>query len=188
MSPDLALARLSRDAYNPAVTGQVIDWRDMRAVATGSVLAVRGTCSYANAARDMAIAASRPHPVLGPCVEGAIDAAEGLLPLIPRGIDTVTGHSLGGQVAVLLAALLPGVRLLVTWDAPKPGGAMLAAHLAGMECRQHRFRGSVVSGWPFFLDQHVREPLLDMCDWTPDVVRAHSIERACAWLEAHGGE
>jgi hypothetical protein len=43
---------------------------------------------------------------------------------------------------------------------------------------------SPVTLWPLLLDQHAREPLIEIGDWTPDPVRAHSIERAVAWLEA----
>ena len=73
---------------------------------------------------------------------------------------------------------------MVTWDAPKAGGLELAAALSGVDVRQYRFRGSVVSDWPFCLDRHVRMPLIQMGDWTIDPIEAHSIDRACGWLAA----
>ena len=184
---DLDLAYLSRDSYRPAVPGLIrIEYQDMSADIIDRVVAVRGTRSYANAKRDMEIspALCRSHPDIGLCVSGALDAALGLLPQIPDGVDTVTGHSLGGQVAVILAAMLGDrARLLVTWDAPKAGGLELAAALSGLDVRQYRFRGSVVGDWPFCLDRHVR-PLIPMGDWTLDPIEAHSIDRACGWLAA----
>jgi hypothetical protein len=170
----------------------VVDWRDCRVVISGDVASVRGTVpdNAANWLRDFRVIGevSRTHPDLGDCASGALDAAEGLLPLIgtPR---ILTGHSLGGQVAVLLAGLLVVLKTppdtLVTWDAPKAGGQLLAAQLVGVATRQYRFRGSVVTDYPLFLDEHVRDPLFDICDWTADFIEAHSIERALAWMHMH---
>jgi hypothetical protein len=187
---DLQYARLSRDAYRPAAPGVVrIGWEDISADIVGAVVAVRGTNSYATMARDMEI---NPllHAGMGPCQAGALRAALGLLPLIPDAVDTFTGHSEGGCIATILAALrvLAGIRTagLVTWDNPKAGGVGVAVPLRGVDCRAYKFRGSVVSDWPFCLDAHVR-PLIPICDWTIDPVRAHSIDRACGWLSACGG-
>ena len=185
---DLDLAYLSRDAYRAPAPGLIrIEHQDISADVIDSTVAVRGTRSYANAKRDLDILpeACAQHPELGLCVAGALDAALGLFPQIPDGVDTVTGHSLGGQVAVILAALLgPRCKLLVTWDAPKAGGIRLAAATRGFDVLQYRFRGSVVTTWPLCLDLHVRTPI-DIGDWTLDPIEAHSIDRACGWIAAH---
>ena len=190
---DTELCALAAAAYDvpPATASTVIDWRDCRVLLTGEVAAVRGTVpdSMPNWLRDFWVSgeASHTHPALGTCPAGALQAAEGLLPLIgtPK---VLTGHSLGGQVAVLLAGLLAAVGTpaitLVTWDAPKAGGPALAELLAKTRTRQYRFRGSVVTDYPLFLDQHVRDPLFDICDWTANFIEAHSIGRALAWLHA----
>lgn len=188
---DSRYAILARDAYRDPAPGVTrIAFGGVSADITGNVLAIRGTASYANLVRDMEVnsATCREHPALGLCAAGALDAAEGLFPLVPDGVDTITGHSLGGQVAIVLAGLLVAsgrtVRLLVTWSAPKAGGMGLVATLDPVEVRQYRPRGDVVPDWPFALDLHVRPPLIDICDWSINPLTAHSIDRACGWMAA----
>lgn len=190
MTSDINLARASRDAYNVTPEGTLADWEDMRAVTLNGVLAIRGTSSWANMRRDLFVhgEASRTHPTLGKCCGGILDAAEHMLPLIgtPR---VLTGHSLGGWCAILLAGLLAvsgtPPELLVTFDAPKAGMAELVSLLSGVTIRQYRFRGSFVTDWPLWLNVHCSVPLIDVGDWVPDPVRAHSIDRACGWMGAH---
>jgi hypothetical protein len=184
---DLTYARAAAAAYDP-LSARTIDWRDCRVVIEGSIAAVRGTVpdNWENWLRDFHVAGelARDHPTLGPCPAGALDAAEALVGLLPAEIDTLTGHSLGGQVAALIAGLLAvGGRMprLVTFDAPKAGGEALGTLLAQAEIRQYRFRGSAVTHWPLFLDRHIR-PLIDTGAWTPWPVEAHSISRYVGWL------
>jgi hypothetical protein len=186
---DLALARLAAAAYDPAPAGTILDWRDCRVVLTGNVASVRGTVpdNWENWLRDFRVAGevARDHTGLGSCPAGALDAAEALARALPATIDTLTGHSLGGQIAVLIAGLLAAsgrVVRLVSWDAPKAGGNALAALLGSAEVRQYRFRGSYVTDWPAFLDRHVREPLIETGAWTPWPIEAHSISRYVGWL------
>lgn len=190
---DLALIAAAADAYAAAPAGMVIEAPgDLRAVVNGDVAAIRGTeiDSLANWAEDVLVDQHVPrhHPQLGDCPEGPLLAALRLFRLLPAGLRTLTGHSLGGQLAVLLAGLLAAEErppaLVVTWDAPKAGGPDLAALLVKIPVRQYRFRGSVVTDWPLFAYQHVREPLIPVGVWTTDLVAAHSIERARAWMEA----
>lgn len=171
---------MSAAAYNPVAAGvRRIVFEDISADIVGHVLAIRGTSSFATLCRDMEVEPVVHHD-LGACQAGALRAALGLLPLIPAEVDTVTGHSEGGCIAVIVAAL-HGARRLVTWDAPKAGGDALAAALAGCEARQYRFYGSPVSGWPWLLDRHI-VTLTGIGDWSPDPITAHSIDRAVAWL------
>lgn len=190
---DTNLCALAAASYDQNPTGLIVDWRDVRAVATGSVLAIRGTepDNIPNWLRDFAVWGhlAAQHPRLGVCSEGALAAALGLLghPYLDQ-VTTITGHSLGGQIAACLAGLLVSQGRsveLVTWDAPKPGDSQLASLLAGSPVRQYRFRGSKVTDWPVLRYQHVREPLIDIGDWVPNVITAHSITRALAWVQAH---
>lgn len=181
---DLAIARAAAASY-AAVPGpgvRRIAYRDISADIVGNVLAIRGTNSYATLARDLEVGPIQ-HPTLGPCQAGALLAALGLVDQVPAEVDTICGHSEGGCIAVLLAALR-GARALVTFDAPKAGGVVLASLLAAVDVRQLRFSGSVATLWPVLLDRHVREPLIEIGDWTPNPVEAHSIDRAVAWLAA----
>ncbi len=182
---DLIYAKLAAAAYNPTPAHGVqrITFQDISADITGNTIAVRGTNSFATLRRDMLITGTMcvTHPDLGACQAGALAAALGLLPLIPATVDTATGHSEGGGIATLLAALL-GLRRLVIWDGVRAGGDGLIAALGALECRAYRFAGSPVTDWPFGY-QHVR-PLVEIGDWCLDPVEAHSINRAVGWLEA----
>lgn len=184
---DLDLARQAAASYDAKPAGACYDWRDCRAVVTGRVAAIRGTVpgNWANWLRDLRINGEvcKQHPRFGPCPAGALTAAEALSESLPD-VDAITGHSLGGQIATLVAAMRD-IPLLVTWDAPKAGGDGLRETLSHSDVRQFRFRGSVVTCWPLFLDEHVR-PLTEIGDWTPLVVEAHSISRAVSWMARHG--
>lgn len=183
---DLPYARMSAAAYGPtpAPGVQRITYQDISADIVGGICAVRGTNSFATLKRDMEIVGMVPvdHPSLGPCNAGALAAALGLLPLVPAGVDTFTGHSEAGGIVPILAALRHA-KLLVRWDGVEVGGPILLAALAGVECRSYHFRGSPVTWWPLGMFGQI-SPLIDIGDWTPAPLQAHSIERACAWLAA----
>lgn len=197
---DADLCALAAASYDPTPAGTIIDWRDMRAVITdldgALVITVRGTepDSLANWERDASIWDERctTHPRLGLCQAGALEAAEGVLPLLLPHITgrrvVVQGHSEGGTVAILIVAVLTDmgipVELLVTWDSPKAGGLDLVALLSPVEIRQYVFSGSAVSLYPPMLDLHVRPPLIEIGEWTIDLIAAHSIERADEWMHA----
>jgi hypothetical protein len=187
---DLLYARLAAAAYNPAAAPGVqrITFQDISADITGNICAVRGTNSFATLKRDMTVVGMVPvdHPLLGPCNAGALVAALGLLPLIPASVDTFIGHSEAGGIAPLLAALR-GAKLLVRWDGVEVGGPLLVAALAGVVCRSYHFRGSPVTWWPFGMYAQI-SPLIDIGDWTPFPILAHSIERAVVWVAAHVAE
>lgn len=185
MIPAIDLARLSAAAYsaNPAPGVRRITFQDISADIVGTVCAVRGTSSYATLRRDMLVIGRMcvDHPAIGACQAGALTAAQGLFNQIPSTVDTFTGHSEGGCIAAILAGLWGHVGRLVTWDAPKAGGALLVAALRAWDVTAYRFSCSVVTDWPLLLDRQVK-PLVTIGEWTWDVVEAHSINRAVGWM------
>lgn len=187
-------------AYQPIPDSRVqrIGWQDVTADlfeidADTLGIAVQGTNpeKLANLARDMDVRVEpcRMHPAFGLMFAGALDAAEGLLPLIlglcgARRVFPL-GHSLGGQIAVDLAVLLLE-RLAGFWgfDPPKSGEEPLVAALAPFFGAIDRFAGSIVSRWPFDQGVHVRPPVM-IGDWTPLWLQAHEIVRAAQWVATH---
>lgn len=185
-------------ALTPAAGVQRIGWRDIHAdlfSIDGAIgIFVKGTDpqNFENLARDADVAdeTSTAHPRLGPLFAGAYDAALGLLPqilqitgdrrLIPG------GHSLGGQIATDITGLVndeqPG-RVPEMWgfDPPKAGWQELETALVPVRCNIFRFAGSIVSRWPFERGVHVRAPVV-IGDWTLNLLQAHSIARAAAWV------
>jgi hypothetical protein len=197
---DLILARAAAASYDPAAPGRRIRWQDMSALliegADGYTLAVEGTDPHniLNLIRDANVLdmPMRDHPDLGPMPAGAADAVDGFFPLVRDLIGdapwVTTGHSLGGQVTVGIAALMriagkPPL-MLVPFDPPKTGGDKLAMVLVDVPGHVVVFEGSIVSHWPFFEGRHFHEPPVVIGDYTRDLLDAHSIERAVAWLEA----
>lgn len=200
MITDLALCAQSAAAYDRAAPGTRLHWQDMSALVTeeadGFVMAVEGTDprNWLNLIRDANVASfpMKDDPELGPIPEGAEQAAVGFLPMIEEIVGSspwnATGHSLGGQVAVILAARMrqigkPPLRL-VPFDPPKSGGPMLAKVLADVPGQPYAFNGSIVTHWPFFEGHQFRAPIV-IGDHTFDLLEAHSITRALAWMQAH---
>ena len=188
---DLDLCRRAAEAYAPYPAGVTFTAGDLLATLHGDgVLAIRGTANWRNWVRDFddKMASAIEHPELGRCDEGALRGAEALDAVTTQGVTltAVTGHSLGGQIALILAAMR-NIPLVVSWDAPKAGEAGLAVALAGATVRQYRFRDSSVTRWPLFHGCHMRTPLIDIGDKTWAVVEAHSIDRALAWMERNQG-
>lgn len=187
------------DSYLPTPDGLPIDAAgDLRLVWRPGEATVRGTDpeSVANWHEDLDVRLRTlvDHADLGPCPEGALHAALALYGLLPAAPRRLFGHSLGGQVAALIAALLtaaghvPDSVILV--DPPKSGGEKLRALLDHIpDMRVVRLAGSYVTDWPIFESSllHAREPLIPVGDWTPNPVEAHSITRAAAWIAARDG-
>lgn len=198
MSPDTGYAVAAAGAYQVPPPGVlVIDCGDVRAIVTGNLLAVRGTrpTEWNDWRRDMEVGPERSklHPILGVCDTGALDAAQAIFDALPPEVRArplgLAGHSLGGQIITPLAGLLAlgGVppMALVPFDPPKAASPELVALLATAKVpvRVYRFRGSIVTHWPVDLYLHPG-PRIDIEDWIPDIVEAHSIDRAAAWMLA----
>jgi Lipase (class 3) len=182
---DLSFARRAAECYAKVPSPLVYQKGDMLTTLRDGVLAIRGTVNWRNWCRDFDVrqVTDAHHPELGRVDAGALDAAILLDALIPRDapISAVTGHSLGGQIALILSALRD-IPLTVTWDAPKAGGDDLAAQFQGRVVRQYRFRDSIVTDWPPLLGHHV-VPLVDIGYWHLDPIDAHSIDAAVDWMD-----
>lgn len=196
---DLDLARLAASAYDAAPAGRVVDYLDSRAVVTEApddlTIAIRGTRpdSIEDWIRD-ASAWPVHHPQLGACHAGFLTAAVGLWsqlrPIVAGRRVRLCGHSMGGGDAVLIAGLMAAdavpPELLVTFEAPRAGGHMLATLLAGVEVRQYRYGNDPVTEVPWVpgVYEHVREPLVAIGAAMVCAAECHFIARTVAWLEA----
>ena len=145
-----ALAGLAAAAYASPPTFRAGDIHAVLTEQAGvTVLAVRGTQpdNLGDWLRDLDVV-PRWHPVLGFCHRGFLDGAEALRPLTRAALQdapvlVLTGHSMGGAIALLLAALMSarGERLpaaTVTFGAPRAGTQALARCLIGCEKALYR--------------------------------------------------
>lgn len=151
---DFELAGLAAGAY--AVPASYAAG-DVAAVRTGNVVAFRGTRpdALADWLRDLD-AVPVYDQVLGYCHRGFIDGARATLPLIlaDRAVPLLlVGHSLGGALALLTAALLLAERRPVlgvaTFGAPRAAGGRLRAALMETTVRQYRHGDDPVTEVPF---------------------------------------
>ena len=203
---DIALLGYAKDTYSDFPTGTVIDVPgNLRAViynnaslpvlGTYTVCAIRGTQpdSIFNWLEDLQVipASSPADNELGTGPEGPVASAIELWSALQSSMPADnrvawTGHSLGGQLAVRLAAknfVSSGRKtsiVLTTWDAPKAGDQTLVNLVMPMTINQYCFNGSVVTDWPPLFN-HVREPLIPIGDYTSDPIEAHSVNRALIW-------
>jgi alpha-beta hydrolase superfamily lysophospholipase len=139
------LAGLSAAAYSSPGTWSV---GCQRAVLTGDVIAFRGTVpsSIGDWLCDFdAVPVEDQH--LGTCHQGFLDGVHELLPFILKDTDphtplVITGHSLGGALAVLSAAMLVAmgrpVAGLTTFGAPRAAGDRVRSLLAAVPVVQFR--------------------------------------------------
>lgn len=166
---DADLARLAARSYSAVPTWQS---GDARAVRSGFVITVPGTDPARLEDWLTDLDAIPDHDrVLGICHYGFLLRARALLPLILRDMDpreplTLAGHSMGGAVAVLLAADLLAlgrpVSTVVTFGAPRAGGWWVRWLLRGVSVRQYRCgRDPVTSAVPrlWGLFWHARRPI-----------------------------
>lgn len=203
MITDAEAAGFCAGAYAITPPGVVVDFQDCRAVLTtladGSVVvAFRGTeeNDLANWWRDFDAVPERSaqYAALGWCHAGFFDGGIGLLaPLYPmlKGRRVIlTGHSLGGALAIVVAGLLTALftppELVVTFEAPKAGGHRLRDLMSLVPVRQYRFGNDPVTLFPDFplLFCHVREPLIAIGRDALNAIECHFMAGIVAWFAA----
>ena len=166
---DLDLLDLAEAAYTQPPTWQA---QDVSAISRGTMVACQGTepNNIGEWIRDLdALPVFREG--LGYVHQGFIDGAEAIFASVlaakPR---ILTGHSLGGALALCLAALLvragANPALVVTFGAPRVGQGAMRALLAPVVIREYRCGDDPVPLVPTFFSHmsvpvSVGEPALD---------------------------
>ena len=168
---DLWLCGAAQSAYSTPAT--FLAGGDVHAIVTDhdglTVVSFRGTVpsSWHDWFRDFAAwpHTDVTHPQLGRCHEGFLSGALAMLPLLQPVLPVampyaLTGHSLGGALAIAMAGLMqslgnPPLRL-TTFGAPRVGGAKLSNLLGPI--RGLRFRHGddpvpEVPEWPYVNDR-----------------------------------
>ena len=184
---DVQLCAAAAAAY---VTPATFAVSDIHAVVTAidgmTVVAFRGTVptSWRDWFRDVDAVPTpvMDHPRLGLCHRGFMGGAEAILPMllpILTGPFCLTGHSLGGALAVSAAALLADLGraplVLTTFGAPRVGiGGRLAEVLAGVPGRSYRHGDDPVTTIPIWPFRHHR-PVTQIGVAQIDAIADHAI-------------
>ena len=199
---DAELCAYSADTYSAKPNGLVLSATDdlCAVVYPGSVIAIRGTeiDDLPNLLLDIEAMPeiSSDCPLAGRCHNGFSLSAQHLFPLIyPHAIagGIITGHSLGGAIALALAVRLIDVgltpSLVVTWEAPRYGGLVLRNRMigAGIVGRQYRQVGDLVTQVPWWggVYEDTYDPLIIVGEPTDNLLARHSIDRLNAWIKLH---
>ena len=191
---DAELCAAAAAAYVSPATFAV---SDIHAVVTSIggliVVAFRGTVptSWRDWFRDIDAVPTpvMDHPRLGYCHRGFMSGAEAILPLllpILTGPFCLTGHSLGGALAVSAAALMTDLGrppvVLTTFGAARVGiGARLAELLVGVPGRSYRHGSDPVVEVPIWPFRHHRA-LTDIGVAEIDAIADHAISAYAAAL------
>lgn len=173
---DLALAQLSASAYSQPPTFAA---SDLHAVLTGNVLAFRGTTKdVLDWIYDIEVFGRTKDKALGTMHAGFLAAGEALYALARSKLPPdviLTGHSLGGALALVVGALMcvagTPPAAIVTFGAPRVGMMKCRRVLSKVTIRQWRNGNDPVPAvppWPFLhmvktltaIGQPSRDPLL----------------------------
>src|SRR5262249_52940481 len=165
-----------------------------RKVGDYDVIAIRGTDSPLDFLRDLAW-----RPVwsddLGMCHGGVLVGALRLGSKLKYGGRPwiMTGHSLGGALAVGISAFLASrgkaPALLVTFGAPRFGMSKVPKLLAPVPVRQYRYGNDPVPDVPFFIwpllrFSHARTPLIQIGKPNRDPLWCHQMSGYWKELQA----
>ncbi len=164
---DRWLAQLALDAYHLPATAAAGNFHArVSEDAGGRVIAFRGSTAdprdwLADLHFDLA-----HDPQIGMVHRGFLAGARALLPFLPQDAraTALTGHSLGGALALVIGALFvaqarPPVAI-VTFGAPRAGLSEFCQLLAAVDVRQYRRGDDPVPLVPLLPFRHVREPLI----------------------------
>jgi predicted lipase len=164
---DTALCAAAAAAYTQAATIVVGDVHAVITTTDGiTTVAFRGTVptSWLDWFRDFAAWPDRiaDHPSVGCCHAGFITGAEAILPTLNAALTgpyVLTGHSLGGALAIAAGALLtdcgkPPLRL-TTFGAPRVGFGLtkVLAPIDGVRYRHGLDPIPEVPSWPYLNDR-----------------------------------
>lgn len=173
MTTDVAYAQACADTYTQPPTLPVpmtgVDCRITAAPDGSSIVALRGSVTAEDWARDFMCAPieDREHPQLGICHAGFLDGAQSIIAEATEAIAgkpcVITGHSLGGALALGIGAMLtlagkPPLAI-VTFGAPRFGMERFVDVLHPVPVRQYRRGNDPVPLLPFDVP-----PLLLWCD------------------------
>jgi hypothetical protein len=203
MISDLACAQFCAATYSQPPTLPVpATGTDVRIspAADCLVVAFRGSVTAEDWARDFICApvVDRQNPQLGSCHAGFLDGAESVLNAITAAVGNhqfcLTGHSLGGALALGIGALLAcsgkQPAAIVTFGAPRFGMAKFVVALQPIVIRQYRRGNDPVPLVPFdvppllqFLD--ARDPLIAIGVAQRDPFACHAIEGYVADVDVY---
>jgi len=160
---------------------------------TTAIVAFRGSVTVLDWLRDFLFApvAVRAHPQLGRCHAGFLNGAESIADAVAGAVDArpfvLTGHSLGGALAVGVAGLLicAGVApdAVVTFGAPRFGMARFAALLEPYPVRQYVRGNDPVPVLPF--DVPPEWAFLDTSDPPLRIGKAQADRFACHHIDGY---
>lgn len=201
MISDLDCAQACADTYDlPPTLPVPATGTDCRITVIGNdgagavIVAFRGSVTAEDWARDFICAPveDRAHPALGPCHAGFLDGAESIIEEVAQQVATpaksypliVSGHSLGGALALGVGALLTLMKrvpaAIITFGAPRFGMQSFVQAVAAVPVRQYRRGNDPVPLVPFdvppllqFLD--TRDPLITVGVAQKDPFACHSI-------------
>ena len=180
MISDLDLARACQDTYGFPPTLPVpitgVNARVTRGDDDTLIVAFRGSVTAEDWARDFIFSpiVDRAHPQLGRCHAGFLDGAESMLGAVSAAVGVkpfiLTGHSLGGAIALLCGGLLicgsKKPAAIVTFGAPRVGMLQFAEFLAPYPVRQYRRGNDIVplvpADIPPFDFRDTRFPLIEI--------------------------